>query len=316
MRSSAKPSRSCVLDPLGLLRRGDEGRHGGRGDLEHARASCAVRRRCPPSRRASRRCGSTASAREVVLGVRCARGRSAVLTGTPASRRRPPRASRPCRAARRAAALSRRAAARPRRPAMAGDLGADLVECSVAGRLDPGHVEPDIAAVARAQRLVVDADIGGEGGPQERVALRQCRRRAARLVPAARSIGAGTGRGAGPSPSRCRRGAGRPAAGPRSRRGRRRSRRLRAAPGRSRRGSRPRPPRRAARSPARTFVTRTRTGAEPAGDRAADRALRKGEGGIGDRRIEHLRLGEGAELEILGGEAALGGDRVEATCRP
>ena len=51
--------------------------------------------------------------------------------------------------------------------------------------------------------------------------------------------------------------------------------------------------------------------AEPAGDGSADRALLEGEGGVGDGRIEHLGLGEGAELEILRRHVALGCDGVE-----
>ena len=43
----------------------------------------------------------------------------------------------------------------------------DLVEALLARRFDVGDLEPDIAAVARRHRLVVDADVGGESGLQQ-----------------------------------------------------------------------------------------------------------------------------------------------------
>ena len=46
-----------------------------------------------------------------------------------------------------------------------------LLEGLLARRLDAADLEPDIAAVARRHRVVVDADVGGEGG------LEQIRRR-------------------------------------------------------------------------------------------------------------------------------------------
>ena len=44
------------------------------------------------------------------------------------------------------------------------DLVADLVERALARGIDRGDLEPDIAVVGRRDRLVVDADVGGEGG--------------------------------------------------------------------------------------------------------------------------------------------------------
>ena len=46
------------------------------------------------------------------------------------------------------------------------DLALDLVESAVARRRDAGDVVPDVTAVG-FERIVVDADVGGEGGADD-----------------------------------------------------------------------------------------------------------------------------------------------------
>ena len=58
-------------------------------------------------------------------------------------------------------------------------------------------------------------------------------------------------------------------------------------------------------------MTRTSTGPKRPAIGALDRTLLEGEGGVGHGLVEHLGLGEGAELEILRGDVALGGDGLE-----
>ena len=153
--------------------------------LKTARASLARQRRC---RLADRRRKDRADdvGREG-LGLRCGRGlwrsglarrSSAAIASTvsPLSMRSTS-----------ARAFSVRRLRNLLVPPLRGDLVADFFEALVAGGIDAGHVEPDIAAVARAQRFVVDADIGGEAAASSASPLGQGLDRLAGLVAAGRS---------------------------------------------------------------------------------------------------------------------------------
>ena len=146
---------SCVLDRLRLLRIAVTS--GGRVaavDLEHERGSPSPERRARlADRRAKMRVDDLG--RESPSPARRAAGRR---RSSPRARHSPSRAPRcvsPLSIARRArATLLRAGAARFRRRATrCATCVLDLVEGALAGGLDAGHVEPDIAAVARAQRL-------------------------------------------------------------------------------------------------------------------------------------------------------------------
>ena len=188
-----------------------------------------------------------------------------------------------------------------------GDLIAHLVEVLFARSVDAGHVVPDIAG-AGAQGLVVDADIGGEGGFHHRVLLGDVDR-VAGLVEAAgihgRDLDQGQALLLGDISQRLGAGAqildlvvdpldlplgalhGEALA-------KLRGNLLEGAHGLGL-----------------DLGDAHQHRPEPAGDRRARRALLESEGRVGHGLVEHLRLGEGAQIKAPRRDVALGGKRLE-----